>query len=172
MTSHFEESTIKGTRATSGSAASSRRKCVISARASSSPSSMLMSITCAPSSTCLRAMATASSYCFSLIRRRNLREPATLHRSPTLRKLFAGQTSTSSSPARCRCSGRGAGRRGGTASHCSIKSPKALMNRSSVPQQPPMIFTRRFSKKGFISAAICSGVWLYCPKLSGSPALG
>ena len=98
MTSHFDESIITGTRATSGSLATRLRNVVISVFASSRPSSIFMSITCAPSATCLRAMARASSYFFSLMRRRNLREPATLHRSPTFTNPTSGVTSSSSSP--------------------------------------------------------------------------
>ena len=52
ITSHLDESIIKGTRAMSGSAAISFRNVVMAWTASSSPSSMLTSITCAPFSTC------------------------------------------------------------------------------------------------------------------------
>ena len=98
ITSHFEESIITGTRAISGSEATRFRKVVISSFASNSPSSILTSIISAPSSTCCRAIDNASSYFFSFIRRRNLREPATLQRSPTLTKLISGFTSSSSNP--------------------------------------------------------------------------
>ena len=60
MTDHFEESIMKGTRLMSGSAAMSRTKRVMAASESSSASSMLMSITWAPLSTCWRATSTAS----------------------------------------------------------------------------------------------------------------
>ena len=52
ITSHLEESIITGTRAISGSDMMRFRKVVISVRASSRPSSILTSITKAPSSTC------------------------------------------------------------------------------------------------------------------------
>ncbi|EXI78389.1 MAG: hypothetical protein AW12_03038 [Candidatus Accumulibacter sp. BA-94] len=52
MTSHFDESIMIGTREMSGSLAISLRKRSIAARESSIASSMLMSITCAPFSTC------------------------------------------------------------------------------------------------------------------------
>jgi hypothetical protein len=52
MTSHFEESTMNGTLATSGSLASNSRKRVMAATPSIMPSSMQMSITLAPFSTC------------------------------------------------------------------------------------------------------------------------
>jgi hypothetical protein len=59
ITDHFELSIITGTRAMSGSAAISLRKVVIASTASSRPSSMLTSTTCAPFSTCWRATSTA-----------------------------------------------------------------------------------------------------------------
>ena len=61
MTSEREESTMNGTRATAGSAPNKLRKWTISLRASSRPSSMLMSTIAAPASTWWRAMLTASS---------------------------------------------------------------------------------------------------------------
>ena len=51
ITENFEESTITGTRAMSGSAAIRLRKVVIAASRSSSPSSMFTSMICAPFST-------------------------------------------------------------------------------------------------------------------------
>ena len=59
ITFHLELSIITGTRAMSGSAAISFRNVVIASCASSSPSSMLTSMTCAPFSTCWRATSTA-----------------------------------------------------------------------------------------------------------------
>ena len=59
---------------------------------------ILISMTRAPSATCLRAMVIASSYFFSLMRRRNFRLPATLQRSPTFTKCTSGVTSNSSRP--------------------------------------------------------------------------
>ena len=61
MTSHFEESTITGTRQMSGSDATSLRKRFIAATPSIMPSSMLTSMTCAPFSTCWRATDSAVS---------------------------------------------------------------------------------------------------------------
>ena len=55
MTSHLLESTMSGTRHTSGSDATRRRNRSIAATPSSIPSSMLTSMTCAPASTCWRA---------------------------------------------------------------------------------------------------------------------
>jgi hypothetical protein len=57
MMAHLEESTMTGTRAMSGSEAIRFRKRTIAASPSSMPSSMLMSMTCAPASTCWRATA-------------------------------------------------------------------------------------------------------------------
>ena len=59
MTSHLEESIISGTREMSGSLATSLTKRSIAAAPSIIPSSMLMSMTCAPDSTCWRATASA-----------------------------------------------------------------------------------------------------------------
>ena len=75
---------MKGTLATSGSLASSCRKRVMAATPSIMPSSMQMSMTLAPFSTCWRAMLTASSYLPSLISLANFGEPATLVRSPIM----------------------------------------------------------------------------------------
>ena len=59
ITSHFEESTITGTRLMSGSVATSLRKRSIAATPSSIPSSMLTSMTCAPAIDLLGARPTA-----------------------------------------------------------------------------------------------------------------
>ena len=75
---------MNGTLATSGSLPSSCRKRVIAATPSIIPSSMQMSMTLAPFSTCCRAMLTASSYLPSLISLANFGEPATLVRSPII----------------------------------------------------------------------------------------
>ena len=61
MTSHFEESTITGTRLMSGSLATSLRKRSIAATPSIMPSSMLTSITWAPLTTCCAATVSAVS---------------------------------------------------------------------------------------------------------------
>ena len=61
ITLHFELSIMNGTRAMSGSAAISFRKVVIAVSESSRPSSMLMSMICAPLSTCWRATSTAAA---------------------------------------------------------------------------------------------------------------
>ena len=61
MTSHFEESTMNGTLATSGSLPRRSRKRDMAETPSIMPSSMQMSMTLAPLSTCCRATLTASS---------------------------------------------------------------------------------------------------------------
>ena len=61
ITLHFELSIITGTRAMSGSAAMRLRKVVIACSPSSSASSMLTSMICAPFSTWSRATSTAAS---------------------------------------------------------------------------------------------------------------
>ena len=83
MTSHFDESIMIGTREMSGSEAISLRNLSIAASESSIASSMLMSMTWAPFSTCWRATASASSKRPSRIIRAKAFEPVTLVRSPT-----------------------------------------------------------------------------------------
>jgi hypothetical protein len=61
ITSHFEESTIIGTRLMSGSLAISLVKRSMAATPSIMPSSMLTSMTCAPASTCWTATARPAS---------------------------------------------------------------------------------------------------------------
>ena len=60
ITSHLELSIITGTRAMSGSAAIRFRKVRMATTPSSSPSSILMSMTWAPASTCCRATSKAA----------------------------------------------------------------------------------------------------------------
>jgi hypothetical protein len=84
ITGQLDESTMNGTFATSGSLASSDRKRRIATGPSIIPSSMQMSMMLAPFSTCWRAIATASSYLFSLMSFANLGEPATFVRSPII----------------------------------------------------------------------------------------
>ena len=61
ITLHLELSIITGTRAMSGSAARRLRKVAMASSPSSSASSMLTSMICAPASTCSSATATAAS---------------------------------------------------------------------------------------------------------------
>ena len=64
----------------------------ISFSASNMASSIFTSITCAPSSTCARAIESASSYFSSLISRKNFLDPATFVLSPILTKFISGIT--------------------------------------------------------------------------------
>ena len=83
ITSHLDESSIIGMRAISGSDAIKFRKCCIALRESSIPSSILMSMTWAPFSTCCLATDTASSNCSSIINLAKALDPVTLVLSPT-----------------------------------------------------------------------------------------
>ena len=98
MMSHFELSIIIGTREISGSAAIKFRNFVMAYSPSSIPSSILISMICAPPSTCSLAMLNASSYFSSLINRRNFLEPVTLVLSPTLTKTLSGVMIKGSNP--------------------------------------------------------------------------
>ena len=100
MTSHFEESSMIGTREISGSEAISLRKRSIAAFESSIASSILISMTCAPFSTCWRATARASSKRPSRIIRAKAFEPVTLVRSPTLANSESRPTLKGSRPER------------------------------------------------------------------------
>ena len=100
ITDHFDESIITGTRAISGSPAIRCRKRTIAAWLSSMASSMLMSMTCAPFSTCWRATASASSNLPARINRAKAFEPVTLVRSPMLTNRAPGAIVTGSRPER------------------------------------------------------------------------
>ena len=98
MISHLELSIIIGTRAISGSEAMRFKNFTIASFPSIIPSSMLMSMICAPPSTCSFATESAASKSFSLIMRKNAREPVTLVRSPIFVKLLSGVMVMASSP--------------------------------------------------------------------------
>ena len=98
MMSHFELSIIIGTREISGSAAIKFRNFTIAYSPSNIPSSILMSMICAPPSTCCLAMSNASSYFSSLINRRNFLEPVTLVLSPTFTNTLSGVMIKGSNP--------------------------------------------------------------------------
>src|SRR3546814_731173 len=100
MTLHFDESIITGTRAMSGSAAISLRKVVIAHSASSSPSSMFTSMTCAPFSTCWRATSTAAVKSPARISRLHAAEPVALVRSPMLTKVEEERVAVIEKPAK------------------------------------------------------------------------
>ena len=98
ITLHFELSIMIGTRAMSGSLAIRLRKRTIAASLSSMASSMLMSMICAPFSTCWRATIKAASKSpFKIIRAKAF-EPVTLVRSPILTNRLPEPTVTGSRP--------------------------------------------------------------------------
>ena len=101
MISHLEESIIKGSLAISGSEPMRLRKSTITCFESSKPSSMLMSRTCAPLSTCCNATLSASWYFPSRMSLANFAEPVTLVRSPILTKLLSGRMVSGSMPLSC-----------------------------------------------------------------------
>ena len=98
-----------GTREMSGSDAMSWRKRTMAASESSMASSMLISMTWAPFSTCWRATASASSKRLSRIIFAKAREPVTFVRSPTLTKNDSGPISQGSKPERRKRCGTSAG---------------------------------------------------------------
>ena len=87
-----------GTLLISGSEEISLRKRTIAFSLSISPSSRLISIICAPFSTCSLATDNASSNLSSLISLLKRREPVTFVLSPTLIKLDSGRITSGSSP--------------------------------------------------------------------------
>ena len=89
---------MMGTRAMSGSLAIRFKKRTMAALLSSMASSMLMSIICAPFSTCWRATAKACSYSPFKIMRAKAFEPVTLVRSPMFTNKLPVCTSTGSRP--------------------------------------------------------------------------
>ncbi len=152
ITSHFDESIMNGTLATSGSLASSDTKRAIAATPSIIPSSMQMSMTLAPLSTCWRATATASSYFPSLISFANFGEPATLVRSPIMMKepicCVNGCEPDRRSGARrlgrtgAAADGPAARRRCAAGGRSASARAIAAMCSGVLPQQPPAMFTR------------------------------
>src|SRR5690606_16083993 len=98
MTSHLELSIMMGTREISGSEAIRFRKRRMQAAESNMASSMLMSMICAPFSTCCRATCSASSYFSSRISRKNILLPVTLVRSPTFTNSVSASILSGSRP--------------------------------------------------------------------------
>ena len=103
------------------------------------------------------------------MRRRNLREPATLQRSPTLTKGISEVRGSRSSPLSCRWRGRGGTLRGRLL--CAAWANRA-MKAGSVPQQPPTMFTRPRAIISSIRGAMVSAFSSYPPRALGRPALG
>ena len=90
---------MMGIRAISGSEAIKFKKYFMALSESSMPSSIFMSITCAPFSTCCLATDTASSNFSSIIRRAKALEPVTFVLSPTLINKVSSFILNGSSPA-------------------------------------------------------------------------
>ena len=98
ITWNFEESTITGTRAMSGSAAIRLRNSTIAFSESSRPSSMLTSMICAPFATWSRATSSAAAKSPLVMSLRNLAEPVTFVRSPTFTKGMSDVSEKGSRP--------------------------------------------------------------------------
>ena len=169
ITLHLEESIITGTRAMSGSAARRFTKRTMAASESSMPSSMLMSMTWAPFSTCCRATDRASSYCSSRMSRAKRRDPVTFVRSPTFTKSDASSIVKGSRPER-----RQAGAISGTFRGAWPRTFSAIARTCSgvVPQHPPTMFRKPDAANSSMISAIASGPRSYSPKAFGSPAFG
>ena len=155
ITDHFDESSMIGTREMSGSVAMSLQKRSMAATESSIASSMLMSMTWAPFSTCWRATASASSKRPSRIMRAKALEPVTLVRSPTLTNSASPPTLKGSRPDRRSFFSIVGTTRG---ANPATASARAAMCAGVVPQQPPTMFTRPLCAHSLIWPARCSGV--------------
>ena len=126
----------------------------MAATESSIASSMLMSMTWAPFSTCWRATDKASSNCSLRIMRANAFEPVTLVRSPTLTNSESASTVNGSRPDRRSATGTCGGTRGGvSASSAAI----AAMCSGVVPQQPPAMLMKPASANSRSSAEVSAG---------------
>ena len=169
ITLHLDESTITGTRAMSGSAATRLRNLRMAASLSSMPSSMLTSMSWEPLSTCSRATCTASSNSPVPMSRLKRADPVTLVRSPTLTNRLSGPMVKGSSPDR-RVRLGSSGRRRGPC--LPTASTMARMCEAVVPQHPPARLIQPLAANSPSTSAMCSGVSSYSPNSLGSPALG
>ncbi len=171
ITDHLDESIMIGTREMSGSEAIRLRKRVMAACESSIASSMLMSMTWAPFSTCWRATDSASSYCSLRIMRAKALEPVTLVRSPTLTNSELSSMVNGSRPDRRWATGTTGTVRGAlSASRAAI----AWMCSGVVPQQPPATLTKPLSANSRSRAEVSAGSSSKPVSLIGlgRPALG
>ena len=169
MIGHLDESIITGTREISGSPAIRFRNVTMACSPSSIPSSILISIICAPFSTCSRATLNASSYCSSRINRLNFAEPVTLVLSPTFTNNESLVILHGSRPLKRVVKSLALGWRGG---YLLTALAMAVICAGVVPQQPPIIFKKPFFAHSSISPAISSGVSSYSPNSFGKPAFG
>ena len=154
ITAHLEESIIIGILAISGSEATKFKKWVMAFWASSIPSSILISITWAPFSTCCLATETASSYFSSIMSFAKALDPVTLVRSPTLTNKDWSSISRGSSPDSLVIVARVGIFRGGK---LATSSAMALIWAGVVPQQPPAILTKPLSANSFRSDDVSCG---------------
>ena len=169
MISHLEESIMNGTLQISGSAAHKFKNRTMAALPSSIPSSILMSIICAPSSTWVRAISSASSYSSFRIKRLNFAEPVMLARSPTFTNNESAVIFSGSRPER-RQAGSISGRERGFTPSTAFTISRICSG--VVPQQPPTILTKPVSAHSLISAAISLAARSYSPNSLGKPAFG
>ena len=160
-----------GTREISGSPATRFKKRRILACESSIASSILISIICAPFSTCWRATASASSNFSSRIRRKKALEPVTLVRSPTLTNKESSSIFKASRPERRVLIGTSGTSRAATP---CIAAKMAAICAGVVPQQPPTIFTKPDCANSRNSDEVSAGVSSKPVSLMGlgKPAFG
>mmetsp|Transcript_39371 Transcript_39371/g.104530 ORF Transcript_39371/g.104530 Transcript_39371/m.104530 type:complete len:246 (-) Transcript_39371:929-1666(-) len=137
---NLDESMTMGTLAISGSVAIRLQNLRMQSMPSSIPSSKLMSMSCAPSSTCLAATSAALPQLLSMTSFLKRMEPATLQRSPMFWNTDSGVMAKSSRPdSRMWPLSSGTLRAGLTS---ATASAIALMWSGVVPQQPPTMLTR------------------------------
>ena len=138
----------------SGSDATRFKKYFMAFTASSIPSSILISIICAPFSTCWRATDRASSYFSLMIKFANTFEPVTFVRSPTFTNKESSLIKNDSRPeSLVTVSTFGISR--GLISFISFAM--ALICSGVVPQQPPAIFTKPLVANSFNNDEVSSG---------------
>ena len=139
IVSQWEESIIRAAFAVEGSLEMCRTNFSISLALCSIASSMLMSMTVAPSSICLAAICSASSYLPSLMSLANFLEPATFVLSPMLVKFeFCTSIVTVSSPLTFRtCDGSSGAMLRGVMPATAFAM--AFICSGVVPQHPPVM---------------------------------
>ncbi len=133
------------------------------------PSSILISMICAPFSTCCLATSDAASKSSSLISRENLGDPVTLVRSPTLMKPKFSVKFKGSRPLNRQVFSKTGISRG---LYLSATFFISRICSGVVPQQPPTILSHFFCRNISSTAAISEGVSSYPPNALGRPALG
>ncbi len=154
ITDHLDESIITGTREMSGSDAIRFRKRVMAACESSIASSILMSMTWAPFSTCWRATDSASSNCSFRIMRAKAFDPVTLVRSPTFTNSDDSSMVKGSRPDRRIATGTSGTWRGAWVSRIFAI---AAMCSGVVPQQPPAMLMKPASANSRSRAEVSAG---------------